>query len=223
MQKIKLGNFPFNVPQVWQDITPTKLKQLEGTKSNQIKQRVHILCELPDIELSADIYLAIYEMLSFIEEVPELVPNRLDLPPLLEWISSDWTFAEFEAARKIAANHLGELGVTLYALAQIKGLERNYLEAGCKALDGLNLFIEQWAQFDLDSDKNEPTDLEEMAGIDRLQAFGVYPILESVGAKYGKYPSEIETQPAGWVMQEYIYTIERQRYTDNLRKLQPTK
>ena len=100
MQRIRLGNYPFQVPQRWQDITPAKLKQLEGTKSNQIKQRVHILCELPEIELGADIYLAIYEMLSFIEDIPELVPNRLDLPPLLEWISSEWTFAEFGRPEK---------------------------------------------------------------------------------------------------------------------------
>ena len=220
MQRIRLGGFLFYAPQRWKDITPKKLDQLSATKPNEIRKRVHILCDLPEIKLSAEVYLAIYEICSFIEEIPELVPNRLEVTDTLKWISEDWTFAEFETARAITAEHLDELGIVLYHLAKIKELEKHYLEAGAKALDGMKLFLEQWSMFDLEGDKQGPTDMEELAGIDRLQAFGVYPILETIAAKFGKLPSEIEKEPVGWVMQEYIYQNERNRYSDNLRKLQ---
>lgn len=222
MQKVRLGGFPFQVPQRWQEITAVKLDQLSDTKPNEIKKRVHILCDIPEIELSEDIYLALYEMCGFIEDVPELVPNRLKIPDPLTWVSNDWSFAEFETARQVVSDHLTELGVTLYHIAKIKGLEANYLEAGSKALDGMKLFLEQWSIFDLESD-SEITDTEEMAGIERIQAFGVYPILESIAAKFGRLPSEIEREPVGWVVQEYTYQNERNRYAENLRKLQTKK
>ena len=220
MQRVRLGGFPFNVPQRWRDLKPSQLDQLSATKPNEIKKRVHILCKLPEIELTADVYIALYEICSFIEVVPELVPNRLKIDDLLKWVSEEWSFAEFETARLVTADHLNELGVVMYHLAKIKGLEKNYLEAGAKALDGMKLFLEQWSIFDLEGDEKGPTDLEELAGINRIQAFGVYPILETIAAKYGRLPSEIEKEPVGWVMQEYIYQNERNRYSENLRKLQ---
>jgi hypothetical protein len=91
----------------------------------------------------------------------------------------------------------------MYRLAEIKGKEAHFLEMGAKALDGMNQFIQSYSVFGI-FDSNEE-EAEGVLGVELLQAFGVYPILESIAEKYGKLPTEIEQQPVGWVIKEYAH------------------
>lgn len=221
MIKIRLGGWPFILPQRWEEVGSAKAKKLAQTKPEDIRERLYILGGIPTrdkIELSPDVVLAAYEVISFIEELPELVPNKHDIADLKHWIENEWTFAEFETARKVILKHQKELSTGLIELAEIKGMEADYLEIGSKALDGINQFTMQYEQFGLYEDQ-EPSAEEELAGIDRLQAFGVYPILEQLGQKYGKYPKEIEKEPVGWVMLEYAHNFVKDSFIDKMRKL----
>lgn len=225
MIKIRLGGWPFVLPQRWDEVTPAQAKELANTKPEQLRARLRILGKIPDaehIKLDADVVLAAYEIISFIEELPEIVPNKHDLGDLLKWISEKWTFAEFETARAVLIKHSNELSTSLYDLAEIKGMQDDYLEIGSKILDGINLFTQQYEPFGIYEPK-EPTVHEELAGIHKLQAFGAYPILEQIAAKYGKLPEEIEVKPVGWVMLEYVYNFAQSEFTENMRKLQANK
>lgn len=220
MIKIKLGGFPFYLPQRWQEVSQEQAKRLFETDSNQLHERLTILGDIPPadkLKINPDIILAIYPIISFIEDVPELVPDKLEPIDL----ANDWTFAEFETARQFILKHINELGVSMIKLAEIKELESNYIEAGAKILDAFYSFMEIWEVFDLDqSEDDEPSATEEAAGIHRLEAFGPYAILESIAKKFGKLPREIENEPVGFVMQEYHYQKETNRFNLNLAKLQ---
>ena len=220
MIKIRLGGWPFVFPQTWDEVKPQQAKKLAATKPEDIKERLQILGGIPKAaNLSPDVLLAAYEIVSFVEVLPELVPNTLDLGDPLQYIQEHWTFEEFEAARKLLMSHKDELSIALYGLAEIKGLQQNYLEAGAKALEGINQFTLQYEPFGIYEEK-EPSALEELAGIDKLQAFGVYPILTQIGAKFGKYPEEIAKKSVGWVMLEYVNNFATEKYVENMRNLQ---
>lgn len=218
MVKVKIGGFPFQFPVKWSEVSLKQAKQLAVTKPEDIHERLSILSELPrpeHLKLEASKLLALYEIISFIEHIPDLVPNKL--APID--IANDWSYMEFEAARKIIIDHQTELGLCLYPLAEIKGLQINYVEAGAKILDGINAFLDQWKIFDLENEDTEPSALEEAAGIDRLNAFGSYSMLEGIAAKFSKYPAEIEKQPVGWVFMQYHYDKEVGRFQSNYNKL----
>jgi len=225
MIKIRLGGWPFVLPQDWSEVSPTKARKLSETKPEDIRQRLHILGGIPPkdkIELSPDVVLSAYEIISFVEELPELVQNKHDLGDLKAWIENEWSFAEFEAARKVILKHQKQLSIGLIELADLKGHGQDYLEIGSKILDGINAFTRQYEQFGI-YEEQEPSVEEELAGIERLQAFGVYPILEQLGQKYGKYPKEIEKEPVGWVMLEYTHNFVKDSFIDKMRKLHSKK
>lgn len=220
MIKIRLGGWPFVLPQKWEEVTPMQAKKLANTKPEDLKQRLQILGGIPaKASISPSVVFAAYKIISFIEVIPEVVSNNLQLGDTLDWIQNHWSFEEFETARKVIMQHPKELSLTFYDLAEIKGLQNNYLEAGAKALDGINRFTLQYEPLGI-YDEKEPSALEEAAGVGRLQAFGVYPILSQIGAKFGQYPEDIAKKSVGWVMLEYVNNFATQEYVDNLRKLQ---
>lgn len=217
MITIKIGGFPFRVPQRWDEVKPSQAAALYETTPEQIHQRLTILCGLPGPKYASfpeDVLLAAYEVVSFVEDIPDLTRNSLGTFD----IANDWSFVEFENARQAILRHQNELGISMYRLAQIKGLEATYVEAGAKILDGINSFLQQWGIFDLDED-DEPSALEEAAGIDRVQRFGVYSLLEAIAEKFGKFPDEIERKPVGWVYTQYHFDKEVARYRDNYQRL----
>ena len=221
MIKIRLGGWPFVLPQTWDEVTPPKAKKLAATKPEDIKERLQILGGIPKAaNLSPDVLLAAYEIIAFVEVLPELVPNTLDLGDPLQWIQEQWTFEEFEAARKLLMSHKDELSLALYGLAEIKGLQQNYLEVGSKAMEGINRLMLEYKPFGIYDNDKEPTAIEELAGIDKLQAFGQYPILAQLGAKFGKYPEEIAKKAVGWVMLEYTHNFTTDKFVENMRNLQ---
>lgn len=217
MITIKLGGFPFRFPQNWSEVSPSQAAKLADTKQSEYHRRLTILGGVPGpeyITLDDSVILAAYEVISFIEDLPDLTTNKIEVGD----IGSTWSFVEFEAARRAVLAHQNEIGVCMYTLASIKGLESNFVEAGAKILDGMNRFLEQWGIFNLE-EEDEPSALEEAAGIDRVQMFGVYSLLEQIAEKFGRLPSEIETQPVGWVYQQYHYDKEVNRFKENYAKL----
>ena len=213
------------LPQRWEEVTPTQAKKLMETQPEDIRERLTILGRVPGkehIELDPNVVLSLYEIISFIEQVPELVPETLSIGDTLDWVQNDWTFAEFENARRLLVKHKRQPSIALYGLAEIKDLQKNYIEAGVKALEGIGRFIDQFAGFGI-YDQKEPTAEEEASGVERLQAFGVYSILEQIAAKYGVLPKDIEKEPVGWVMVEYTHSFVKQDVANNMRKFAESK
>jgi len=217
MITIKIGGFPFRVPQRWDEVTPKQAAALYDTKPEHLHQRLTILCGLPGpryIDLPEDVILAAYELVSFVEDIPDLTRNSLgDFD-----IANDWSFLEFENARRAILAHQNELGISMYQLANIKRLEATYVEAGAKILDGINSFLHQWGIFD-DDKEDEPSALEEAAGINRLKAFGPFTMLDDIAKEWGKTPKEVEQMPVGLIYTKYFKDRETAKYQENYRKL----
>ena len=115
MIKIKLGGYPFLLPQTWNEVSVDQARRIAETKPEDIQKRLSILSSVPDkrfLQVQGDALLVPYEIISFIEEIPEIVPDKITVPD----IASEWSFMEFEAARQAIEAHQNELGVCLYTL-----------------------------------------------------------------------------------------------------------
>lgn len=225
MIPVRIGGWPFRLPQTWDEVRYSKAMKLYATASNQIRERLTILGGVPDedaIDLPEAGILAAYEILAFIEETPELVSDQVQVPEV-----KTWTFQQFELCRQAMAKHPDELALSFARITEIlftddKGElshkhKKHYVEIGSKAMDSLLRFVEQWKTTGL-FDSGSTSIEEERAGIKRLQVFGVYNILESVAEKYGKLPKEIEKEPCQWVLTEWLFMREKHEFLNEMQK-----
>lgn len=220
MITVKVGNFPIRIKQEWSEVTYQEALDLYNTENNELHKRLSILSDIPSPEhlnLYPDSVLALYEIVSFVEEIPEVVKAKERIKDSIAFIS-EWTFAEFETARQLLLKHPEQPALCMAKLAEIKGKGANYLEIGCHALDGIFGFMNHYAAFGI-FDEVEPQDEEIEAGIERLQLFGVYPIAKTLGKAFGKLPREIEQEPVGWVIKEWVHTLEEAKYQNNLNQI----
>lgn len=221
MLKVNIGGFPFNIPQNWGEVTYSQAQELFTTKPEDLRQRLRILGGIPETisnseELTAGQVIALYEIISFIEDVPELVGNEVEVP-----LFKHWTFLQYEHCRKAVSKHPSEITLSFSRICEVLELPtEHYLEVGAKAVDILINYITSWGDY---MKQEEPTDKELAAGIERLQVFGAYSILQDVGKSYGKLPTEIEKEPAAWVLTEWIYTMEKGQYINNYQELNRPK
>jgi len=95
--------------------------------------------------------------------------------------------------------------------------EENYLEVGAKALDEINSVMEQWREWGL-FDSSAPTPEEINAGIERIQAFGVYSIVNRLAEHFGKLPEEIEKRTVNAVFLDWTILLETAKYGERLRE-----
>lgn len=217
MITVKIGNYPFKIKQEWSEVSYQEALALYETEGNELHKRLSILSDMPGPEhlnLYPDSVLALYEIVSFIEEIPEIVKAKDNIEDSIAFVSQ-WSFAEFEAARQILLRHPDTPALCMAKLAELKDRGDNYLEIGCHALDGIFGFMNHYAAFGI-FDEEEPKEEELEAGIERLQLFGVYPITKTLGKAFGKLPREIEKEPVGWVIKEWVHTLEEAKYQENL-------
>jgi len=225
MIKIKIGGWPFMLPQRWSEVSQIQAKKLAETSVEDMRKRLFILGKIPEkkfIELDESVVIAAYEIISFVEELPEFSASTMDIQGSLKWIENDWTFDEFERARQIIVKRKREISTSLVLLAEIKGYKENYIEAGLRILEGVGLFVEQYAKLGI-FDKVEPSAIEILAGVERLEVFTIYPILKQAAERYGKYPGDIARKPVGWVMKDYAHQVIESKVTENIHKLQNEK
>lgn len=215
MKKIRVGGWSFKVKSNWAEVTHDEALRLYATKEGDIKERVSILT-IPNLPTKVDLsdahWLAIYEICSFILDMPEVVPDTVQMPRVEEW-----EFRQFELIRRAISQHPNELALTYGRIAQILDFEDAFVEVGAKALDAVEGFMQKFEAFGL-FDGEEPTSKERAAGIERLQAFGAYAMTSKIGEKFGILPEEVEKKPTGWVFQEWVYILELARFESEMSK-----
>jgi len=217
----KRPHLPFRLPQSWEEVTAKQASELAKTTKEDLRKRLTILGKVPGpdhLPLSPSAVLAAYEIISFVENIPDLVPDELGISDPKAWVEQEWTYLEFEVARKTIIRHKDEISMAMYEVAEIKDLGHNYLEAGAKGMDGIAAVIQQYDQLGVFNEE-EPTVEELAAGVEELQQFGVYPMISQIAERYGKYPQDIEQKPAGWVMQEYAYQFKHNKVQASLSKM----
>jgi len=206
MIKVEVGGFPFMIKQRWSEVNFSEALRLFNTKTPFDVVRILSIPNMPDIKVIPDMALALYELCSFVEESPDAEGKPMEI--------SEWSYRQFELIRKAVGKHPNALPLTFGRIAYI--LNSESLNDGVRAMIALQKFVEEWKDTSL-FDSSEPTPEERAAGIERLQAFGTYGILESVAAKYGKLPREIEEESCVWVLTEWLYQNEKRTFENNLK------
>lgn len=215
MVKVRLGGWLFRIKNKWQEVTPQEAMALY--KAEGIRERISILSSPPlppSLKINDAHLLALYELVSFTHDIPELVTNEIEVPP-----ASGWAFKDFELCRQAIIKHPDALPLTFARIAQVLDLpEENYLEVGAKALDEINKVMEHWGQWGIFDDV-QPTSEEVSAGIERLQAFGVYGIVNRLAEHFGKLPEEIEVRTVNAVFLDWTYLMEQAGFAARLQEL----
>jgi hypothetical protein len=217
MVKIKIGGWSFNVKNKWSEVTYKEAKRLAETEEHEIRKRVNVLMTppLPDsLKVDQGHLLALYEICSFVTEMPLLVNDSIVLPSV-----KTWKFRDFEKCRQAIVKHPEELALAFPRICDVLDFdESKYLEVGAKAMDAINEFTRGWEQWGI-FDDSEPSREEVNAGIERLQAFGVFSMLDRLAVKYGVTPEQVEEWPTNDVFVKWTYLIERSNFESNMSKV----
>jgi len=217
MVKIKIGGWSFNVKNKWSEVTYEEAKRLAETEEHEIRKRVNVLMTppLPDsLKVDQGHLLALYEICSFVTEMPLLVEDTVVLPSV-----KIWKFRDFEKCRQAIVKHPEELVLAFPRICDVLDFdESKYLEVGAKAMDAINEFTKGWEQWGI-FDDSEPSQEEVNAGIERLQAFGVFSMLDRLAVKYGVTPEQVEEWPTNDVFVKWTYLIERSNFEANMSKV----
>ena len=217
MVKIKIGGWSFNVKNKWSEVTYEEAKRLAETEEHEIRKRVNVLMTppLPDsLKVEQGHLLALYEICSFVTEMPLLVNDSIVLPSV-----KTWKFRDFEKCRQAIVKHPEELALAFPRICDVLDFdESKYLEVGAKAMDAINEFTNGWDQWGI-FDDSEPSQEEVNAGIERLQAFGVFSMLDRLAVKYGVTPEQVEEWPTNDVFVKWTYLIERSNFEANMSKV----
>ena len=217
MIKIKIGGWSFNVKNKWFEVTYEEAKRLAETEEHEIRKRVNVLMTppLPDsLKVDQGHLLALYEICSFVTEMPLLVNDSIVLPSV-----KTWKFRDFEKCRQAIVKHPEELALAFPRICDVLDFdESKYLEVGAKAMDAINEFTKGWEQWGI-FDDSEPSQEEVNAGIERLQAFGVFSMLDRLAVKYGVTPEQVEEWPTNDVFVKWTYLIERSNFEANMSKV----
>jgi len=217
MVKIKIGGWSFNVKNKWSEVTYEEAKRLAETEEHEIRKRVNVLMTppLPDsLKVDQGHLLALYEICSFVTEMPLLVNDSIVLPSV-----KTWKFRDFEKCRQAIVKHPEELALAFPRICDVLDFEESkYLEVGAKAMDAINEFTNGWDQWGI-FDDSEPSQEEVNAGIERLQAFGVFSMLDRLAVKYGVTPEQVEEWPTNDVFVKWTYLIERSNFETNMSKV----
>ena len=86
MVKVRLGGWIFRVKNRWEEVTPSEAMEL--FKAEGIREQVSILTTPripPQLKISEGHLLALYELITFTLEVPEVVSNEVEVPPARGW------------------------------------------------------------------------------------------------------------------------------------------
>jgi hypothetical protein len=192
MIKVKVGGYLFNLKSAWHEVSKEDAIKLYNTFESDLWQRLMILSDLPKIQTTPEATLALYEIISFCEDLPLVGKEGKKI--------SEWTFKEFELVRQAIVKWPDMQGLSLGRVAEV--MDCDLLEAvGC--LEELAAFMDGWKDTPLFNND----DKEESA----LTAFGTYGILESVGEKFGKLPREIEEEKAVWIFTEWLHNYYKEK------------
>jgi len=204
------------------------VEDLIGIKKHTPRQVIRALSGLTAEEVGAlttEEVLALYEIVSFIDELSEIadaLPPNYD-PPKVDVAGGTFGQAERAKAKALEGKAPYKLFLDLVEIyfgeGYLSGPAAPALALGAMIYQDLNELLNRFK--DLSSEK--PTDEEEEAGVDALHTFGTYGICESIAAKYHARPYDIYNWTAEEVYLELTYQLAKSRYQENLRSIEERK
>lgn len=204
------------------------VQDLRSIKNHSPLEVIAALSDIPPAkisELNTDQILALYTLVSFVEEIDEAlqyIPANIQLP---EIDTAAATFEKCELA-KIKAQSIKEYYLLLPELVRIylgedhlTGPAIECLAKGAVILEDLSRFLERFK--DLGGD--QPNEDQQEAGIEALHSFGTYGIVESIAQRYHCKPYHVYQWSAEEVYMDMLYQQAKGRYQENLREIDKRK
>lgn len=221
-EKSRAANF---IKRCFNDVTVEDLLKIEKHTPRQVLTALSSLTEEDVAKLSSEEVLALYEVVSYIDDVAEIaarVPLDFEAPPI------DVAASTFEKA-ELAKMKLSQIKqpyklflelVRIYLGAEaLTGPAVPALATGALILQDLTTFFERFKDLTAEA----PTEEELEAGVEALHSFGPYGIVESIAAKYHVRPYDVFQWTAEEVYLELTYQMTKARYQENLREIERRK
>ena len=215
------------------NIIKTSFSEITVADLRRIKNSapIDVILALSDIplgkllKLNTDEILALYELVSFIEDVEDAlqyIPANIKIPEIE--VGSE-TFEKCELA-KMKAGDLKEYYRLIPELVRIylgedhlSGSAIDCLAKGAVILESLNSFLIRFK----DLGGEDPTEEQQEAGIEALHSFGTYGIVEGIAQRYYCKPYDVYNWEAEEVYMDMLYQQAKGRYQENLRDIEARK
>lgn len=209
----------------FRQVTAEDLTQITDGTPRAIIKALSSLTHQEVLRLTSEQVLALYELVSFIDDPAEIL---LALPPNFAPVEIDVAGDTFEKV-ELAKLRIQEIKEP-YRLApelvriylgddKVTGSAAACLMQGAYILQELTAFFERFK----DLGGEPPTEEQTEAGIEALHTFGAYGIVESLAAKYHVRPYDIFKWAAEEVYLELTYQLAKSRYQENLKEIEKRK
>ena len=207
----------------WTEVTAQDLFSIQADSPRAVIQALSTLTAEEVSRLSAVQVLSLYELVSFVEDLGELsghLHTVRDLPDV-DVENGSYERAELGRARMVESRKPYRL---FPALAKIYFPDQKFTGVECMAVGAIiNQALTSLFDRFKDLAGEEPNEDQEEAGIQALQSFGTYGIVESLAARYGCRPYEVYQWAAEEVYLDLLYQQTKAKYQDNLREIEKRK
>jgi hypothetical protein len=225
MVKLNVSQKVVTIKTSWTEVTAADLLGIKRDNPRAVIEALSTLTGEEVRALDSGQVLALYELVSFIDDLEDLAAN---VAPGVELPDVDIAGGTYERAE------VGRLRLTDYkkpyllfpALVKVYYPDRlqDFTAVELMALGAL-IFAELTKLFERFKDlKGEPpTEDQEEAGISALHTFGTYAIVEGVASRYGCKPYDVYQWAAEEVYIDLLYQQTKAAYQENLRNIERRK
>ena len=209
----------------FRQVTAEDLTRIADGTPRSIIAALSSLTHREVLRLTSGHVLALYELVSFIDDPAEIL---MALPPDFAPVEVDVAGDTFEKAElaKLRIQQVKEpyrLAPELVRIYlgddKVTGSAAVCLAQGAYILQELTAFFERFK----DLGGEPPTEEQTEAGIEALHTFGAYGIAESIGAKFHVRPYDVFKWTAEEVYLELTYQLAKSRYQENLKEIEKRK
>jgi len=209
----------------WRDVTAADLLGIQKEGPRAIIEALSTLTAAEVRALNSGQILALYELVSFIDDLDDLAANLSPAAELPDVDIAGGTYERAEVGRLRLIDHKKPY-LLFPALVKVYYADRlqDFDAVELMALGAL-VFAELTKLFERFKDlKGEPpNEDQEEAGIGALHTFGTYAIVEGVASRYGCKPYDVYQWAAEEVYIDLLYQQTKAAYQENLRNIERRK
>lgn len=223
MVKLNVSQKGITIKTSWSEVTTEELHSIGKESPRAVILALSTLTASEVSSLHTDQVLALYELVSFVDDLDDLalsLPASADLPDV------DVAAASYELAEvaRLRLQQHKKPYLLFPALTAVYFKDRKFTAVETMATGAL-LYQDLAKLFDRFKDlaSEPPNDDQLEAGVEALHTFGTYGIVESLASRYNCKPYDVYGWAAEEVFLDLLYQQTKARYQDNLRNIESRK